>query len=110
MYKNSLYHLVSNLEDSELEELVILIADEKTRRAVERAELRRRWVDRQLKRYDQLDGAHKRIGNTIVVAISSMGPAQIGIATLVKGDTFDRKIGIAVAFAKAIGETIPDYI
>lgn len=96
--------------DEEFGHMASLFADECVRRTKERKEMRRRWIDRQLRRYNQLDGAHKCIGNTVIVAISQMGPAQIGVATLAKGDTYERRTGIAVAFAKAIGETVPDYI
>ena len=35
---------------------------------------------------------------------------HMATARPVHGDTFDRAVGVAVAYAKAIGMTIPDFI
>ena len=35
---------------------------------------------------------------------------KIGTAYPINGDAYDHDIGIAVAYAKAMGERIPDYI
>ena len=35
---------------------------------------------------------------------------DIGVAAPRHGDKYDRKTGIAVAYAKAMGEAVPDYI
>lgn len=37
-------------------------------------------------------------------------PSKLGIAQLAKGDKYDYDFGVALAFARAIGEPIPEFI
>ena len=48
------------------------------------------------------------VGNTIIVAC--VDKPLIGVAKCNPTDSYDREVGIAIAYARAIGEDIPDYV
>ena len=51
------------------------------------------------------------VGNTIIVAYAdSVDEPLIGVAKCNPNDNYEREIGIAIAYARAIGEDIPDYV
>lgn len=51
------------------------------------------------------------VGNTIIVAYAdSVDEPLIGVAKYNPTDSYDREVGIAIAYARAIGEDIPDYV
>lgn len=51
------------------------------------------------------------VGNTIIVAYAdSVDEPLIGVAKCNPTDSYDREVGIAIAYARAIGEDIPDYV
>lgn len=51
------------------------------------------------------------VGNTIIVAYAdNVDEPLIGVAKCNPNDRYDREIGIAIAYARAIGEDIPDYV
>ena len=51
------------------------------------------------------------VGNTIIVAYAdSVYAPLIGVAKCNPNDNYEREIGIAIAYARAIGEDIPDYV
>lgn len=51
------------------------------------------------------------VGNTIIVAYAeSVYAPLIGVAKCNPTDSYDREVGIAIAYARAIGEDIPDYV
>lgn len=51
------------------------------------------------------------VGNTIIVAYAdSVDEPLIGVAKCNPADSYDREVGIAIAYARAIGEDIPDYV
>ena len=51
------------------------------------------------------------VGNTIIVAYAdSVDEPLIGVAKCNLTDSYDREVGIAIAYARAIGEDIPDYV
>ena len=51
------------------------------------------------------------VGNTIIVAYAEDVDAPlVGVAKCNPTDTYDRELGIAIAYARAIGEDIPDYV
>lgn len=51
------------------------------------------------------------VGNTIIVAYAdSIDEPLIGVAKCNPNDSYDREVGIAIAYARAIGEDIPDYV
>ena len=47
---------------------------------------------------------------TIVAIYNRYDGVKIGTAYPINGDVYDYETGVAVAYAKALGETIPDYI
>lgn len=51
------------------------------------------------------------VGNTIIVAYADdVNEPLIGVAKCNPTDSYDREVGIAIAYARAIGENIPDYV
>ena len=51
------------------------------------------------------------VGNTIIVAYAdNVDEPLIGVAKCNLNDCYDREVGIAIAYARAIGEDIPDYV
>ena len=51
------------------------------------------------------------VGNTIIVAYAdNVDEPLIGVAKCNPTNDYDREVGIAIAYARAIGEDIPDYV
>lgn len=51
------------------------------------------------------------VGNTIIVTYAdSVDESLIGVAKCNPTDNYDKEVGIAIAYARAIGEDIPDYV
>lgn len=51
------------------------------------------------------------VGNTIIVAYAdSVDEPLIGVAKCNPTDSYDREVGTAIAYARAIGEDVPDYV
>ena len=51
------------------------------------------------------------LGNTIIVVYGdSIDEPLVGVAKCNPNDKYDREIGIAIAYARAIGQPIPDYV
>ena len=103
---------LTNLTDSDISRLLEECQREQTRRQQIRKERRDRWIKDSIYAYlCHPNASFARIGETTVVAVySRYNGLLMGKATPVKGDAFDKDVGIAVAFAKACGERIPDYI
>lgn len=104
---------LTNLTDSDLASLAREVTAEQTRRAEARARRRREWIESHYYGFlNHPNADYSRIGDTIVVALyhRNGGGVHIGKATPVHGDTFNKDVGIAVAFAKANGEAIPFFI
>lgn len=74
------------------------------------AEKRKVWVREQLSRMKLWETTHTRHKNTIFVAVKAGGCMRCGVASPTHNDKFDENIGIAVAFTKALGEKVPNYI
>ena len=68
---------------------------------------REKWVDKWFNRYRFDAAAHMNtMGN--ITAVERYG--EVGISKPCKGDKYDEKTGIAVAYAKVHGANIPKYI
>ena len=82
------------------------------RRERKRKEERQRWVNDYFYQFISHPNATSiHVGETIVVAFYERNTGMhISTARPIKGDTFNKKVGVAVAFAKALGDTIPDFI
>ena len=101
---------LSRWEDCDLEELRALINEETHARERKRKQMRDEWVDKHYREFKSCYGDYKVIGETIVIALAWMGNVKMATTTPIKGDVFSLRTGIAVAYAKACGERIPDYI
>lgn len=100
------------MSDSNLNALFKFSAEELTKRAEKRNEERTAWVRDMCDMYLTHPNAeyHRRENLTIVAVYSHRIGTRIGTAFPINGDTFDEETGIAVAFAKAIGEPVPDFV
>lgn len=102
---------LENMADADLENLYLSAQAERIRRADNKRKRKRTaWVNKYYTQYQLSIANAKRIGETTVVAVKWMNGIRIGISTPVKGDVFDAHTGIAVAYAKACGEHIPDFV
>ena len=106
--KNGAFYL-GNMTDADLENLYLSAQTERIRRADNKRK-RTAWVNKYYSQYQMSVANAKRIGETTVVAVKRMNAISIGVATPVNGDKFDAHTGIAVAYAKACGERIPDFV
>ena len=96
--------------DFDLVELTHLLEAETKRRIDERNNKRIQWIASHIRQYKHCAANHEVVGETVVVAVLWYDHIVIAKASPIKGDVFDLDTGIAVAFAKAMGESIPDYI
>lgn len=111
-YTDNCAFSVSRMTDSDLATLHKAILKEIDARNIRRELRRKEWIDlwytEFVNRYDTVSITR---GELIIVAtFDEYNGQRIGTAYPVKGDKFDSKTGIAVAYAKAIGLEIPDYI
>lgn len=102
---------LSKLTDADLRRLVAECSAEQERRERRRAE-RDRWIDGYYYAYlNNPNASVVHVGETTVVALWSRNLGlRMGTAIPVHGDVFDHNTGIAVAYAKAVGDKIPEYI
>lgn len=77
----------------------------------ERAEKRKKWIER-FTRERLVNGAKIEVlGHSTAVSYKDYyGTIHLGISHPSPKDEYDKDIGIAVAMAKAMGQSIPDYI
>lgn len=103
---------LSNLTDSDLSRLAAECAMEQERRERKRKEERKKWVDGYYYAFLAHPNATAiQVGDaTVVAAYARNTGMRIGTAKPVHGDVFNREVGIAVAYAKAFGDQIPDFI
>lgn len=103
---------LTNLTDSDISRLLEECQREQTRRQQYRQTERKKWVENM--HYAFLVHPHAtsiQVGNVTVVSVFNRNTGmRMATARPVHGDTFDRVVGVAVAYAKAIGMTIPDFI
>lgn len=101
---------VNKFTDSDLIALLNAVEEEIHHREERRKLEREKWIVNHYEQFHCCYGDYKVVGNTVVIALPWLGSVKMATATAVKGDKFDLRIGIAVAYAKACGERIPDYI
>ena len=103
---------LSNLTDSDLSRLAAECVMEQERRERKRKEERQKWVDGYYYAFLSHPNATSiQVGDTTIVAVYARNTGMhIGTAKPVHGDVFNREVGLAVAYAKAYGDTIPNYI
>lgn len=106
---------LSKLTDDDLSKLIADCAKEQAHRERQRRERSRKekriqWIVSHIRQYKNSTANHEVVGETVIVAVQWYGHIVIAKATPIKGDVFDLDTGIAVAFAKVMGERIPNYI
>ena len=103
---------LSRLTDGDLRNLRIAVAEEISKRARKREEERRKWIDGYYFAFINHPNATAiQVGDTTIVAVYARNTGMhMGTAKPVRGDVFNREVGLAVAYAKAFGDIIPDYI
>lgn len=103
---------VSNLTDTDISRLLAECQRELERRENQRTAERKRWIESCYYGFISHPNASlTQVGDVIVVAVHSRTKGIVmGTARPVHGDTFDKAVGIAVAYAKAIGVPVPEYI
>lgn len=103
---------LSRLTDSDLSKLLLECSMEQTRREEERKTRRSKWVrDHHSAFMRHPNATHKILGKTVVVSVYDRCTGiHMGATTPTGNDSFELSTGIAVAFAKAMGERIPEYI
>ena len=102
----------SKLTDDDLSRLAAECFAEQDRRERKRKEERQKWIHSYYRTFLRHPNASVVcVGETTVIAILDRNfKIRTGTATPVHGDVFDHDTGIAVAYAKALGDKIPDYI
>jgi hypothetical protein len=103
---------VSRLTDSDLVALFNACASEMASREERKSKQREHWIEMWYAEYlNHYDTDCLVVGKrTIVATYDEYNGMRIGTAYPIHGDEYDAKTGIAVAYAKAIGIAIPDYI
>ena len=103
---------LDSLNDKALEVLYNDVCKEMHSRTEAKAAKRAAWVKHMYQLYlCHPNATLMRIGEVTVVSVYNRYVGlRMGRARPVKGDKYDANIGVAVAFAKACNESIPDYI
>lgn len=103
---------LSKLTDSGLSKLITECMTEQKRRERKREEERDRWIGGYYRAFlNHPNASVIHVGETTVLALWNRNLGlKMATATPVRGDVFDHNTGIAVAYAKAVGDEIPDYI
>ena len=103
---------VTNLTDTDISRLLTECQRELERREHQRTAERKRWIESCHYGFVSHPNASLiQMGDVIVVAVyNRVKGIVMGTARPVHGDKFDKAVGIAVAYAKAIGVPVPDYI
>lgn len=103
---------VFRLTDPDLAALLKACADEMASRKERNAKKRERWIENRYSEFVRRHNAERLIvgKRTIVAVYDNYNGVLIGTSYPIRGDEYDVRAGIAVAYAKAIGMEIPDYI
>ena len=103
---------LSKLTDGDLRNLRSAVAEEISKRARKREEERQKWIDGYFYAFlNHPNATSIQMGDTTIVAVYARKTGMhIGTAKPVRGDVFNREVGLAVAYAKAFGDIIPDFI
>lgn len=101
---------LSKLSDAGLAQLQQDVNNEIIKREAEKQKRRKEWISNMVREFYRRAGSYMAMDTTVIVAINWNGAVRVGKTTPTKNDKFDLETGVAVAYAKAIGETIPSYI
>lgn len=103
---------LDSLNDKALGVLYVDVCREINARAEAKVVKRAQWVRQMCNNYlRHPNSTCMQIGEITVVSVySRCGGLRMGKARPVNDDKYNVDVGIAVAFAKACGEPVPDYI
>ena len=103
---------LSNLTDTDLSNLFNSCATELQKRADQQAKRRKDWIDKHWIAFLSHPNAAVHVSGkrTIVAIYDRYEGVKIGTAYPINDDVFNSETGVAVAYAKALGEPIPAYI
>lgn len=103
---------VSNLTNTDLANLAKACAEETAKRESQHEQRRQEWIHSHYWGFMGHPNAsvHTCEKRTIVALYSRYDGVRIGTAYPINGDEYDYDTGVAVAYAKAMGERIPSYI
>ena len=101
---------LSKWSDEDLVELRHLICEETCNRERKRREARQNWINRYAREAYSRGNYEVVNKDTVVVAVCQNGHIVMGKTTPINNDKFDLDTGVAVAYAKAVGLRIPDFI
>ena len=109
---NNCSFTISRLTDSDLVALFNACASEMASREERKSKQREHWIEMWYAEYlNRYDTDCLVVGKrTIVATYDEYNGMRIGTSYPIHNDEYDAKTGIAVAYAKAIGIAIPDYI
>lgn len=100
---------VNKYTDTDLRTLLEAVEDEIARREDARKRRREEWIEHMSwEAYHR--GAVEVVGETVIVAIWKNGSIHMAKTHPIKGDEFDMDTGVAVAYCKAVGVPVPDFI
>ena len=102
---------LSSLTDTDLTNLFNSCASEMAKREEHRTK-RKDWIANHYWGFMGHPNASVRYNGkrTIVAIYNRHCGVKIGTAYPINGDVYDHETGVAVAYAKALGESIPNYI
>ena len=100
---------VNKYSDAELRTLLEAVQDEITKREDARKRRRAEWIEHMSwEAYHR--GAVEVVGETVIVAVFKNGSIHMAKTHPINGDVFDMETGVAVAYCKAVGVPVPDFI
>lgn len=100
---------VNKYTDTDLRTLLEAVQDEIERREDARRRRRAEWIYRYSNEaYHR--AAIEKVGETVIVAVLKNGSIHMAKTHPINGDAFDMETGVAVAYCKAIGLRVPDFI
>ena len=100
---------VNKYTDIDLRTLLEAVQDEIARREDARKRRREEWIEHMSwEAYHR--GAVEVVGETVIVAVVKNGSIHMAKTQPIEGDVFDMETGVAVAYTKAIGLRVPDFI
>ena len=103
---------LSNLTDKDVMKLFEECTLELARREDAKTKRRKDWITNHYWGFMGHPNAsvHTCEKRTIVATYNRYDGVKIGTAYPINGDVYDYETGVAVAYAKALGEPIPNYI
>lgn len=100
---------VNKYTDTDLRTLLEAVEDEIARREDARRRRRAEWIEHySWEAYHS--AAIERVGETVIVAVFKNGSIHMAKTHPINGDAFDMETGVAVAYTKAMGLRVPDFI